>query len=114
VNETPEIRDLLTQIRDLLIPIAAVNRPQYEEIRKLQIQQYQKLLASKVLGAKSRKATLLMDGTRPQSDIAKESGVDRGNLSKLIKELREAELLDAKSNPCLVLTVSQAQEAFAG
>src|SRR5438093_5770836 len=39
------------------------------------------------------KAVLLMDGSRNQADIRKESGMDQGNLSRLEKALRANGLL---------------------
>lgn len=38
-------------------------------------------------------AVLLMDGSRVQKNIAKESGMDQGNLSRLVKALRAKELV---------------------
>ena len=52
------------------------------------------------------KAALLMDGLRSQAAICKESGIDRGALSRLTKELRAKALLapDDK-HPKLIITI---------
>ena len=41
------------------------------------------------------KAVLLMDGSRSQAAICKESGIDDGNLSRLVKALRAKALIAA-------------------
>jgi hypothetical protein len=114
VNEAPQVVDLLTQIRDLLIPIESHYHQEYEDKVKQQSQTMQLLLAKKVTGAQSRKAILLMDGTRTQAEISKASGVSSGNLSRLVRELGDAHLLKDESLPTLKLTISEAQAAFAG
>jgi DNA-binding MarR family transcriptional regulator len=50
------------------------------------------------------KAVLLMDGSRNQADIRKESGMDQGNLSRLEKALRANGLLkpDAKRSQLVI------------
>jgi hypothetical protein len=52
------------------------------------------------------KAALLMDGSRSQAAICKESGIDPGALSRLTKDLRANELLapDDK-HPKLIITI---------
>jgi hypothetical protein len=52
------------------------------------------------------KAAQLMDGSRSQAAICKESGIDQGALSRLTKDLRAKELLapDDK-HPKLIITI---------
>jgi DNA-binding Lrp family transcriptional regulator len=52
------------------------------------------------------KAVMLMDGSRSQRDIHRESGVHEGNLSTLVKQLRESKLIagDGK-RPALAIPV---------
>lgn len=38
-------------------------------------------------------AVLLMDGSRSQAEVRKESGIDSGNLSRLVSALRSKELI---------------------
>lgn len=58
-----------------------------------------------VVGKSRQKAeaVLLMDGARSQSDIRRLCGIDDGNLSRLVKALREADLIGPDDkNPKLV------------
>jgi len=54
---------------------------------------------------KKAKAVFLMDGKRKQADIQREGGINQGDLSILVKQLRAANLItsDAKQP---VLTIS--------
>jgi predicted transcriptional regulator len=52
------------------------------------------------------KAVLLMTGTRTQSDIQRETGINQGQLSTLVKHLNEAKLLSGDSkNPKLTISI---------
>jgi DNA-binding MarR family transcriptional regulator len=92
--------ELLTEIRDLLEVIAEPALAKRDAKRRASLRN--------VIGSSDRKAkaALLMDGTRSQSAIAKESGIDQGDLSRLVKALVAAQLLaaDAKT-PKLVLKI---------
>ena len=57
-------------------------------------------------GAAKAKAVLLMDGLRSQAAICKESGIDKGGLSRLTKALRTQALIAAdEKHPKLVISV---------
>lgn len=92
--------ELLAEIRDLLQIIAEPALAQRDA----------KLRASlkSVVGVSSKKigAVLLMDGARSQSEIAKATGIDAGDLSRLVKELTAQKLIvvDAK-RPKLLLNI---------
>jgi DNA-binding MarR family transcriptional regulator len=81
--------ELLTEIRDLLQVMAEPALAKRDA----------KLRASlrTVVGGSGKKvkAVLLMDGSRSQSAIVKESGIDQGNLSRLMKALAAAQLITA-------------------
>jgi hypothetical protein len=51
------------------------------------------------------KATLLMNGTRIRTAIHKESGIDQGDLSRLVKALREKGLVTGDEQPKLVIAL---------
>jgi hypothetical protein len=68
--------ELLTEIRDLLQVIAE------PALAKRDAKLRASLRTVVGSGAKKMKAVLLMDGTRSQSAIVKESGIDQGNLSR--------------------------------
>lgn len=91
---------LLTEIRDLLQVIA-------EPALATRDAKLRSSLRSAVgSSAKKAKAALLMDGTRSQSMIAKESGMDSGNVSRLVKALAAAHVISAdEKQPALQLKV---------
>src|SRR5687768_14523387 len=79
--------ELLTEIRDLLQVIA---EPALEKRDAL----LRSSLRAAVGGSsKKAKAVQLMDGSRSQSVIARESAFDTSNLSKLVKALAAAKLI---------------------
>jgi len=84
-----EQTDLLREMRDLLRVIAEPTLAQRD----------QRLRASllEIVGKSKVKANAvqLMDGTRSQAAICKESGIDQGNLSRLVKTLRSKALIGA-------------------
>ncbi|MET3899446.1 hypothetical protein ABIB57_003401 [Devosia sp. UYZn731] len=79
---------VLEEMRDLLRLIA---EPAIAE-RDKKLRQSLRDIAGNGKGKKS-KAALLMDGTRTQARIVEECGIHKGNLSELVRALREAELL---------------------
>lgn len=92
--------DLLREIRDLLLLIAEPQLAARDQSRREQLRK----IAGK--GEKNKKAVLLMDGSQNQSAIAKQVPIDMGQLSNLVKNLREAELLTSNPNPEIVIPVS--------
>lgn len=98
-NETE--LDILRDMRDLLMLMAEPQLAVRDQTRRNQL----KKIAGK--GEKNMKAVLLMDGTRHQAAIAKEVPIDVGQLSTLVKALREAKLLKEDANPTLVIPVSE-------
>lgn len=82
-----EDTELLREIRDLLRLIA---EPALEKRdRRLR----EALLQIVGKSRQKAEAVVLMNGARSQSDIRKGCGIDDGNLSRLVKALREAELI---------------------
>jgi DNA-binding MarR family transcriptional regulator len=79
--------ELLTEIRDLLLVMAEPALSQ----RDARLRASLRTVVGR--GGKKVKAALLMDGTRSQSMIVKESGMDNGNLSRLVKALADAKLI---------------------
>lgn len=92
--------ELLTEIRDLLEVIAEPALAQRDAKMRAS------LLNIVGTSSKKAKAALLMDGTRSQSMISKEAGIDDGNLSRFVKGLAAAELISAdEKHPNLRLTI---------
>jgi len=92
--------ELLTEIRDLLRLMA---EPALAERDK-------KLRSTlvEIVGKSRRKAdaVLKMDGTRSQTEIKKDCGIDLGDLSRLVKALREKSLIGADDkHPKIVIPV---------
>lgn len=83
-----QILSVMEEMRDLLRLIA---EPAIAERDK----KLRHVLRGVVGSAKTNKAraVLLMDGTRTQAKIVEECGIDKGQLSGLVKALREASLI---------------------
>jgi DNA-binding transcriptional ArsR family regulator len=79
--------EIFREIRDLLRLIAEPALAKRDERLRASLQE--------LVGKSKQKAevVVLMDGTRSQGDIRKVAGIDQGNLSRLVKALREAELI---------------------
>ncbi|WP_193177850.1 hypothetical protein [Oricola nitratireducens] len=94
-----EDTELLREIRDLLRLIAEPALA--ERDKKL------RALLLQIVGKSKRKAdaVVLMDGTRTQTAIWNECGIDRGDLSRLVKALHEAALIGADDMPKTVFPI---------
>ncbi|MDB4909155.1 MAG: hypothetical protein JWO05_3939 [Gemmatimonadetes bacterium] len=92
--------ELLTEIRDLLQVMAEPAIAQRDA--KLRA-----TLRGIMGGSEKRsRAIQLMDGSRTQTEIAKESGYDRGDVSKLVKALSTATLVSIREGaPKLLISV---------
>ena len=95
-----EQTQLLREIRDLLRVIA---EPQLAARDK----RFRSALLEVVGGSAGRaKAVLLMDGSRSRAELCKESGMDQGGLSRLVKALKAKELIKGdEKRPELALSV---------
>jgi hypothetical protein len=95
-----EYTQILQEIRDLLRLMAEPALAKRDELLRTSLQQ--------VIGRSKQKAeaVILMDGTRSQAAIRNDCGIDVGNLSRLVKALREAELIGPDDkHPKLVFPV---------
>src|SRR5688500_16148971 len=79
--------ELLTEIRDLVQVMAEPALAKHHE--KLR----DALRAAVGRNKKKASAVLLMDGSKSQAAIAKETGVDKSDLSKLVKALKAESLI---------------------
>ena len=92
--------ELLTEIRDLLQVMAE------PALEKRDAKPRSSLRTVVGGSSKKAKAALLMDGSRSQSAIVKESGIDQGNLSRLVRALAAAQLISAdEKHPRLLVKV---------
>jgi hypothetical protein len=87
-NFVIENTEILREIRDLLRLIAEPAIAQRDKT----LREALRSIAGNTTGKKA-KAILLMDGTRSQTGIINECGINQGDLSVLVKKLRTAELL---------------------
>jgi hypothetical protein len=91
---------LLREIRDLLRIVAEpmlAKRDEKPRVSLIEIVGKSKTKA---------KAVLLMDGSRSQAEICKQSGIDQGNLSRLAKSLRAEGLIGPdQKHPIMVLSI---------
>jgi DNA-binding Lrp family transcriptional regulator len=79
--------ELLAEIRDLLLVIAEPALAKRDE----KLREAVRTVVGK--GRKNARAVILMDGSRTQSAISKEVGIDPGQQSRLIKSLEECSLI---------------------
>jgi DNA-binding MarR family transcriptional regulator len=92
--------ELLTEIRDLLQVIAE------PELAKIEAKKRSSLRAVVGSSGKKAKAVLLMDGTRSQSGIVRDSAMDQGDVSRLVKRLAAAQLISAdEKSPRLLVKI---------
>jgi len=106
---------LLEEIRDLLIPIAAHYRPEFEEQLRIERGQKAERLSKIVRGKQARKACLMMDGSNDQAAIRRDVGIASGNLSSLISRLEGEGMLAEGTDrrmPQLVLNERELVEIF--
>lgn len=87
MNDTSE--QLLSAIHEIRDLVRLMAEPQIAE-RDLKLRTE---LARIVGSGAARKAVLAMDGSRTQIEIHKQTGMHRGNLSTLIKQLNKSQLL---------------------
>ena len=94
-----EQTELLREMRDLLLVIAEPALAKRDERLRGDL--------LKIVG-KSKpkaKAVLLMDGSRNQAAIKNQSGMHQGDVSTLVKAMRQASLLHKDENPKLVIAI---------
>lgn len=91
-DPSAQMLDVLSEMRDLLRVMAEPAIAQRDKKLRTALRG----VAGSATGKKA-KAILLMDGTRNQAGIANECGIDRGDLSVLVKKLKAAELLKGEA-----------------
>ncbi len=94
-----EIRDLLAEIRDLLLPVADAYRDEYEKRLAQREAERQVAVQELLKNPKRARAWKLADGSRTQSEIAKQASMDLGNTSRFFKRLRELKAVTGSSKP---------------
>jgi hypothetical protein len=95
-----EQTELLREMRDLLRLLAEPALAERDKQRRASLLE--------IVGNSGRKAkvVLLMNGARTKADLHKESGMDQGDVSRLVSALRARELLKADDkHPELVISI---------
>jgi len=108
---------LLTEIRDLLIPIAAHYRPEFEKQLQIEREEKAERLSQIVRGRQARDACLMMDGSNDQAAIRERVGIASGNLSPLISRLEEQGMLAHgadRRRPRLIFSREELAKLFGG
>jgi hypothetical protein len=99
-ERSAEILNAVREIRDLLRLMAEPSIA--ERDRKLRAE-LRRIVGN---GASKAKAVLMMDGSRTQSVIQRETGINQGYLSTLVKQLTSAKLLSGDGKqPRLAISI---------
>ncbi len=100
MSEESELLKAVQEIRDLVRLMA---EPAIAERDQKLLAELKRIVGSSV--PKSR-SVLLMDGNRTQAAIRNETGINQGDLSTLVKRLKEAKLLSGDGKePKLAIAV---------
>lgn len=99
-DESSELVSAVKEIRDLLRVMAEPAMAEHDKKARAELR--------RIVGSSPKKAktVYLMDGTKSQATIQKETGIDQGQLSVLVKLLREGKLLSIdKKDPSLAIKI---------
>lgn len=99
-DNSDQLLAAISEIRDLLRVMAEPAMAKHDKKARAELR--------RVVGAspKRAKAVQVMDGTRTQSAIQKETGINQGDLSVLVKLLNEGKLLAGdKKQPKLTIKI---------
>jgi hypothetical protein len=100
-----EVRDLLAEIKELLVPISDAHLSGYQERQAERTAELRAQVTALVSTVRRKRAWKLADGTRTQRQIATESGMDEGGASKFFKQLRILRVIEDTPNPTRTLEV---------
>lgn len=98
-DQDSELLSAVREIRDLIRLMAEPVIAQRDEKLRISIKQIVGKSAVKA------KAVHLMDGSRTQAQIRKSMKIDAADLSKLVKALRELDLVDVGDKPKINIPV---------
>jgi hypothetical protein len=101
VDTSAQLLSAILEIRDLIRIMA---EPAVAEHDKKARAELRRIVGT---GTKKAEAVLLMDGSRIQAAIQKETGFSKGHLSTLVKDLFASKLLteDSKQQPKLAISI---------
>jgi hypothetical protein len=97
-DESSELVSAVKEIRDLLRVMAEPAMAEHDKKARAELRRIVGTSPKKV------KAVYMMDGTKNQATIQKEAGINQGDLSVLVKLLREGKLISSdKKEPNLTI-----------
>jgi hypothetical protein len=99
-DASEQLLPIVREMRDLLRLIAEPQIAARDEKLRAEL--------LRILGRSvpKRQSLLLMDGSRTQAQISAQTGIRKGHLSELVKQLREANLLAGEAkNPTLAILI---------
>ena len=98
-DSTDALLAAVQEIREYVRLMAEPAIAQRDEKRRTELRQ--------IVGKSAVKARVvqMLDGSKPQSELAKLAGIDKSNLSKLVKALRSAELVSGDDKPKLTIPI---------
>lgn len=89
MDEGPVV-DILSTVREIRDLVRLLAEPAIAERDRKTRGELRRIVGN---GVAKKKAVLLMDGSRTQRAIYREAGINQGNLSMLVKQLKSANLL---------------------
>ena len=101
-----EIRDLLGEIRDSLRPVADAHQDEYERREAERLVARVEEIKAVISTPKRKKAWGLMDGSRNQTSLAREAGMDQAGASRFLKSLRELGAISDDGSPKRLIEVN--------
>src|SRR5438105_1427771 len=97
-----ESAELLTAVREMRELLQVMAEPALAARDQKLRDELKRLVGSSVSKAK---AASLMKGSLSQREIHRETGMNEGNLSTLVKQLKASNLLTNDANPTLTITI---------
>jgi hypothetical protein len=100
VDTSLELLKVVQEIRDLIRIMAEPAIAEHDKKARIELR---RLVGT---SAKKAEAVFLMDGSRTQSTIHKETGVNQGHLSTLVRQLSDSKLLSGEvKQPKLAISI---------
>jgi hypothetical protein len=100
-----EIRDLVGEIRDLLLPVADAHQDEYDRRQAERHAASVDAIKAVISTPKRKEAWSLLDGSRNQTALAREAGMDQAGASRFLKSLRELGAISDDGNPKRLIEV---------
>jgi hypothetical protein len=101
-----EIRDLLGEIRDLLLPVADAHQDEYDRRQAERNTARIEAIKAAISSPQKKRVWQLARKELSQAQLAKASGMDSGNLSRFLRQLRQLGAISPEgTNPTRLIEV---------